>query len=92
MSYGYVLALAARAAERAAADHAGDPVRRRLSILDWGSGLGHYFIISRALLPDVTFDFTRAMCRCSARPDARLSPRSRSTTTTPMRSGHAATI
>jgi putative methyltransferase (TIGR04325 family) len=57
MSYGYVLALAARAAERAAADHAGDPVRRRLSILDWGSGLGHYFIISRALLPDVTFDY-----------------------------------
>jgi putative methyltransferase (TIGR04325 family) len=45
MTYGYVLALATRAA--------GDT----LSILDWGSGLGHYFIVSRALLPDVTLDY-----------------------------------
>jgi putative methyltransferase (TIGR04325 family) len=47
LSYGYVLA---RAAANVAA---GD----RLSILDWGSGLGHYFIVSRALLPDVAFDY-----------------------------------
>jgi putative methyltransferase (TIGR04325 family) len=45
MTYGYVLALAARSA--------GD----RLSILDWGSGLGHYFVVSRALLPDVTLEY-----------------------------------
>jgi putative methyltransferase (TIGR04325 family) len=47
MTYGYVLALAARSAAP------GDP----LSILDWGSGLGHYFVVSRALLPDVTLDY-----------------------------------
>lgn len=51
MTYGYVLALAARAAG------AGAGPDRRLSILDWGSGLGHYFIVSRALLPDVTLDY-----------------------------------
>jgi putative methyltransferase (TIGR04325 family) len=49
MTYGYVLAMAARSAGESA-DH-------RLSILDWGSGLGHYFIVSRALLPDVTLDY-----------------------------------
>jgi putative methyltransferase (TIGR04325 family) len=47
LSYGYVLARAA------ARDRTSDP----LSILDWGSGLGHYFIVSRALLPDVTLDY-----------------------------------
>jgi putative methyltransferase (TIGR04325 family) len=52
ITYGYVLALAARAATQTAG-------RRddRLSILDWGSGIGHYFIVSRALLPDVTLDY-----------------------------------
>jgi putative methyltransferase (TIGR04325 family) len=49
MTYGYVLALAARSA--------GASANSRLSILDWGSGLGHYFIVSRALLPDVTLDY-----------------------------------
>jgi putative methyltransferase (TIGR04325 family) len=47
LSYGYVLARAA-ARERTS---------DRLSILDWGSGLGHYFVVSRALLPDVTLDY-----------------------------------
>jgi putative methyltransferase (TIGR04325 family) len=47
LTYGYVLA---RAAARV-------PASDRLSILDWGSGLGHYFIVSRALLPDVTLDY-----------------------------------
>jgi putative methyltransferase (TIGR04325 family) len=47
LTWGYVLA---RAAAR-------DPAGDRLSILDWGSGLGHYFIVSRALLPDVTLDY-----------------------------------
>jgi putative methyltransferase (TIGR04325 family) len=48
LSYGYVLARAAAAR---------DATRDRLAILDWGSGLGHYFIVSRALLPDVTLDY-----------------------------------
>jgi putative methyltransferase (TIGR04325 family) len=43
MSYGYV---AARAADRG-----------RLSVLDWGGGLGHYFLLTRALLPDVELDY-----------------------------------
>jgi putative methyltransferase (TIGR04325 family) len=47
VSYGYVLARAA----------ASVPAGDRLSILDWGSGLGHYYVVSRALLPEVTFDY-----------------------------------
>jgi putative methyltransferase (TIGR04325 family) len=53
MTYGYVLALAARSA----GDSEDDSADNRLSILDWGSGLGHYFIVSRALLPDVTLEY-----------------------------------
>jgi len=44
MSYGYVLARAARNKDR-------------LSILDWGGGVGHYYPYSKALLPEVTFDY-----------------------------------
>ena len=44
MSYGYVLAMAARN-------------RSSLSILDWGCGLGHYYVISKALLPDLALDY-----------------------------------
>jgi putative methyltransferase (TIGR04325 family) len=44
VSYGYVAALAARGAER-------------LSILDWGGGLGHYEPLTRALVPDVELEF-----------------------------------
>jgi len=51
MTYGYVLALAARAARPIGS------TSDRLSILDWGSGLGHYAVVSRALLPDVTLDY-----------------------------------
>jgi putative methyltransferase (TIGR04325 family) len=43
MTFGYV---AARAA------HDGT-----LSILDWGGGPGHYFVLARALLPDVVQDY-----------------------------------
>ena len=53
MSYGYVLARAARN-------------RDRLSILDWGGGVGHYYLYSKTLLPEVTFDYhcfdVRSMC------------------------------
>jgi putative methyltransferase (TIGR04325 family) len=44
MSYGYVLALAARK-------------RDGLSILDWGGGIGHYYLYSKALLPEVALQF-----------------------------------
>lgn len=44
MSFGYVLARAARD-------------RGQLSILDWGGGLGHYYIYARALLPEVDFEY-----------------------------------
>lgn len=44
VSYAFVLALAARG-------------RDRLSILDWGGGLGHYQPLSRALLPAVELEY-----------------------------------
>ena len=44
MAYAYVLALAARKLDR-------------LSLLDWGGGTGHYYILSKALLPEVEIDY-----------------------------------
>lgn len=44
MSYGYVLALAARKKDT-------------LSILDWGGGVGHFYLYSKALLPDVEYQY-----------------------------------
>ena len=44
MSYAYVLALAAR--------H-----KSSLSILDWGGGIGHYYMISRALVPGLEIEY-----------------------------------
>jgi putative methyltransferase (TIGR04325 family) len=44
MSYGYILALAAHNKEV-------------LSILDWGGGAGHYYLYSKALLPEVSIDY-----------------------------------
>jgi putative methyltransferase (TIGR04325 family) len=53
MSYGYVLALAARHKDR-------------LSILDFGGGIGQFWPLTRALLPDVVLDYhvaeTATMC------------------------------
>lgn len=53
MTFGYVLALAARQ-------------KSAISILDWGSGLGHYFVFARALLPEVDIDYDgmdyRSLC------------------------------
>jgi putative methyltransferase (TIGR04325 family) len=45
MSFAYVLARAAR----------GQP---RMSVLDWGGGMGHYALIARAVLPEVAIDYT----------------------------------
>jgi putative methyltransferase (TIGR04325 family) len=44
MSYGYVLAMAARKKDT-------------LSILDWGGGVGHYYLYSKALLPEVGIEY-----------------------------------
>lgn len=32
--------------------------RRSLSVLDWGGGLGHYAVIARAVMPEVSVDYT----------------------------------
>jgi putative methyltransferase (TIGR04325 family) len=45
VSFAYVLALAARG-------------RDRVSLLDWGGGIGHYLAIARAVLPEVELDYT----------------------------------
>jgi putative methyltransferase (TIGR04325 family) len=45
MTFAYVIARAAAA-------------RPRLSVLDWGGGLGHYAVIARSVLPEVAFDYT----------------------------------
>jgi putative methyltransferase (TIGR04325 family) len=44
VTYGYVLALAARN-------------KPRLSLLDWGGGIGQYYVLSQALLPGVEIDY-----------------------------------
>jgi putative methyltransferase (TIGR04325 family) len=58
MSYGYVLARAARN-------------KHSLSILDWGGGVGHYYLYSKTLLPEVTFDYhcfdVRTLCDAGRR-------------------------
>ena len=45
MTFAYVLARAARG-------------RPRLSVLDWGGGMGHYALIAHAVLPEVVIDYT----------------------------------
>jgi len=44
VTYGYVLARAAR-------------LRTDLSVLDWGGGVGHYYVLARSLLPDLELDY-----------------------------------
>ncbi len=44
MTFGYVAALAARGLDT-------------LSLLDWGGGIGHYYVLARALLPGVGIDY-----------------------------------
>lgn len=47
VTFGYVLA--ASASRR---NHS-----RPLSVLDWGGGLGHYFVLARALLPELALEY-----------------------------------
>jgi putative methyltransferase (TIGR04325 family) len=53
VSFAYVLALAARN-------------RDRISLLDWGGGLGHYYALARSVVPDLELDYhckeTPAVC------------------------------
>jgi putative methyltransferase (TIGR04325 family) len=44
LAFGYVLARAAHG-------------RRRVSVLDWGGGPGHFAVLARALLPEVELDY-----------------------------------
>lgn len=44
MSYGYVIAMAAKNGST-------------LSILDWGGGAGQYYLYTRVLLPDIAIDY-----------------------------------
>jgi putative methyltransferase (TIGR04325 family) len=44
MAYAYVFTLAARKKDR-------------ISILDWGGGIGHYLIFSRSLVPDLDIEY-----------------------------------
>ncbi len=44
MTYGYVLAYCVR-------------YKSRISMLDWGGGIGHYYLLSQALLPDLTIEY-----------------------------------
>jgi len=44
MSYGYAIALASRE-------------KSSISILDWGGAIGHYYLISQRLLPDVAINY-----------------------------------
>ena len=44
VSYAYVLALLARHKDK-------------ISVLDWGGSLGHYYLLGRAVLPEVEIDF-----------------------------------
>ncbi|HXJ78442.1 MAG TPA: methyltransferase domain-containing protein [Candidatus Methylomirabilis sp.] len=65
MSYGYVLARAAR-------------TKDRLTILDWGGGVGHYYLYSKALLPEVELEYEcydlPSLCRAGRKlqPDIRF--------------------
>jgi putative methyltransferase (TIGR04325 family) len=45
MTYAYVLAQASRS-------------RTSMSMLDWGGGIGHYYLISRTLFPDLDLDYS----------------------------------
>ena len=45
MSYAYALSVAAAG-------------KSRLSMLDWGGGIGHYYLISKTLRADLKFDYT----------------------------------
>ncbi len=44
MSFAYILALASRN-------------KNRISMLDWGGGIGHYYLLAQALLPELKIEY-----------------------------------
>ena len=48
--------------------------RDRLSVLDWGGGLGHYAVLARAVLPEVEFDWHCREVPSVARAGASINP------------------
>jgi putative methyltransferase (TIGR04325 family) len=54
IAFAYSLALAAR-------------MKERISLLDWGGGLGYYYVLGQALVPGIKLDYhcleTPALCR-----------------------------
>lgn len=61
VSFAYVLARAARG-------------RERVSVLDWGGGLGHYAVLARAALPGVELDWHCREVPSVARAGASVNP------------------
>jgi putative methyltransferase (TIGR04325 family) len=61
ITYAYVLALTAH-------------LQTSLSVLDWGGGLGHYYLIGKAVLPDVSLDFHCKEVPSMAAAGQRLNP------------------
>ena len=61
VSFAYVLARAARG-------------RDRISVLDWGGGLGHYAVVARAVLPGVELDWHCREVASVARAGATVHP------------------
>lgn len=61
VSFAYVLARAAHG-------------RERVSVLDWGGGLGHYALLARAVLPEVSYDWHCREVPTVARAGAELNP------------------
>ena len=61
VSFAYVLAREARG-------------RDRVSVLDWGGGLGHYAVVARSVLPEVELDWHCRDVPSVARAGASVSP------------------
>jgi putative methyltransferase (TIGR04325 family) len=61
LSFAYVLARTAHG-------------RERLSVLDWGGGLGHYAVLARAVLPEVGLDWHCREVPSVARAGASVNP------------------
>jgi len=61
ITFAYVLALCAR-------------LQTSVSVLDWGGGLGHYYLIAKAVLPDLALDFHCKEVPAMAAAGQRLNP------------------
>jgi putative methyltransferase (TIGR04325 family) len=62
ITFAYVVALAARK-------------KNNVSVLDWGSGFGHYFYLAKAAVPEARFDYHCVEVPTVARLGKQLNPR-----------------